>query len=168
MFLPYLSHSYPFLVSTFPGCCIFLPELPVFLAFSLPIPISLPAGFSSVLMSHLTPLLCANVKMGEAFFSYRTNEIVHPALSLRPTEPLEGWCSYPFLHAWQDAVLYLFHTWWIDPLLILGSEKSGLVLSSSYLCPGTQLSFFIFCFSSILFYSYTSIAKTGSCEKTSL
>lgn len=61
-------------------------------------------------------------------------------------DPQSPWKSgsSPFLPAWQDAVLYLLHTCWINLLLILENEKSGLMLSSRYLCPGILLSFFIF------------------------
>lgn len=109
--------------------------------------------------------------MWEAFFSYRTNQIVLPALCpLRPTEPQEEWfLSFPA--SWQDAVLYLWHTCWIDPLLILGSEKSALVLSSSYPCPETLLSFFVFspsCFFPVLLQQKLAIVGRPPCKSASM
>lgn len=147
------------MVSTFPLFFLVAPfsflisQLP--LPFLSLLPISLPAGLSSVLVSHPTPhLLSSNVKMREALSSYRTDEFLCflPACSaFRPTEPLEeGGC--PLLHAQQEAVPYFFIPAELTPRL-----REQWLSAFSYLDAGTQPSFFIL-FSCLMFSSYTSVA----------
>lgn len=95
--------------------------------------------------------------------------------ALRPTELLEERALLSCTPTEQEAVLYLFHTCWIDPSLVLGSEISGWVISNSYLCPGTQpscsLIFFFFPFPSgffLYFHSWQKFAIVGRppCKST--
>lgn len=102
--------------------------------------------------------------MGDIFSSYRNNKFVLTACLFYETLRgliREGWSS--FLHA------VLLHTSWIDPVLVLGSEISGWVLSKQLsLFRNLTLLLFIF----FLTPSYTCIAgkivRRPPCKSTSV